>query len=80
MSGFAQLGLDLRYSCWSETPRQEAAIIKMFALPYYFYLYDTHEVAMNKVPYINENDKRAGNFEHLNDATLSQNDEKSNGN
>ena len=36
-------------------------MIKMVALRYYLYLHDTHEVARNKVPYNNENDKSAGN-------------------
>ena len=30
----------------------------MVALPYYLHLHDIHEVARNKVPYNNENDKR----------------------
>ena len=50
----------------------------MVALRYYLYLHDTHEVARNKVPYNNENDKSAGNCEHLSDVTINQNDEKSN--
>ena len=51
------------------TSRQETGTTKMVALPYYLHLYDNHEAAMNKVPYNNENDKRAGNCEHLSDVT-----------
>ena len=51
---------------------------KMGTLLHYLYTQDTHEVARNTVPYDNESDKRAANCEHLNDASISQNDEESN--
>ena len=51
---------------------------KMGTLLHYLYTQDTHEVARNTVPYDNESDKRAANYEHLNDASISQNDEESN--
>ena len=53
--------------------RQETTMAKMGTLPHYLYTQDTHEV-----PYNNESDKRAANCEHLNDASISQNDEESN--
>ena len=60
------------------TVRQETTMAKMGTLPHYFYAQDTHEVARNTVPYNNVSDKIAANFEPLNDASISPNDEESN--
>ena len=51
---------------------------KMGTLPHYLYTQNTHEVARNTDPYNNESDKRAANYDHLNYASISQNDEESN--
>ena len=54
---------------------------EMGTLPHYSHTQDTqdtHENTRNTVPYDNESGKRVANCEHLNDASISQNDEESN--
>ena len=63
------------------TLRQETTMAEMGTLPHYSYTQDTqdtHENTRNTVPYDNESSKRVANCEHLNDASISQNDEESN--
>ena len=60
------------------TVKQETTMAKMGTLPHYLYAQDTHEVARNTFNYNNEIDKRTANCEHLNDASISQNNEESN--
>ena len=57
--------------------RQETTMAKMGTLPHYLYTKGTHEVARNTVSYNNESDKRVANCDHLNDASISQNDKES---
>ena len=59
------------------TVRQETTMAIISTLPH-THIQDTHEVARNKVLYDNERGKIAASCEHLNNASISQNDEESN--
>ena len=64
------------------TVRQETTMAIISTLPHTHiqdtHIQHTHEVARNKVLYDNESGKIAASCEHLNNASISQNDEESN--